>query len=218
MTNKLNSVLARWLDQGDLDLAASKLNCDLCSKAGRAGLSGTERARWQLYKCCTFQPFVANFLLGAHLASGGQLPVPRGPESGFHLTPLGLFASQDFKRRHQATADEERGADLLCAFYRDGKCGIFAFRPGECSTYFCTGPDQLLSEQSFAVEVAVAQLALFEQGFSEAQVGQQIDLLNEPEREIQTLAMVDLEALYRRAWSYASTLRRKDVEDAMEDV
>lgn len=162
-------------------------------------------------KCCDFQPFVANFLIGAILEENANFLM-----DGPHLwQPLGLIPSHEFRAKHARTPAFERGADLACQFFDLGAraCTIWRFRPGECSTYFCEGMDeelQKLSGDSFGLETALAQRALFEAGVEIDLVGAQIDLLNEP-GPVQKYDEVELRRIYSECWRWARNLRADDV-------
>jgi hypothetical protein len=196
----LNPILARWLSPDSVETAV--LDCSSCSRA---------------LKCCDFQPFVANFLLGAMLSAGRGLP-----EAGadFSYQPLGLVPSASFRARHAATPEFERGEDLLCAFYdrASRQCAVWSARPGECSTYLCTPPSEArtrFSERSFAVETGLSQMALALQGFSPREISEQIDFLNTPEGGIE--AAGDVFEIYRRSWVWAQGLSAKEVAAILEE-
>lgn len=189
----LNSILERLIPG---TVTAPKLDCIGCAKT---------------WKCCDFQPFVANFLVGALIEAN-----PKFLFTGPHLwQPLGLIPSHEFRARHAATSLAVRGEDLVCQFFdKDTRgCTIWEFRPGECSTYFCEGMGrdlQKLSARSFGLETALAQRALFEVGLAIDLVGSQIDLLNEP-AEFKTYSDEELRKIYRDCWAWARNLNEDDV-------
>ena len=201
MGTSLNKTLAGWLGNSvsRATIAGFAPDCGACAKFG---------------KCCDFQPFVPNVLLGAALAAGVTLP--KSPER-FALQPIGLVPTARFRRardhRGARTADH---VDQLCAFFVDGRCAIWDFRPGECSSYHCAGEDPAQAADSFALETSLAQMALIEQGFAPATVAGQIDILNEPGEDLDTAPAV--ETIYRRAWDWARHLSRADVAAYLEDL
>jgi Fe-S-cluster containining protein len=149
-------------------------------------------------KCCAFQPFIPNYLLGAILHAGGELP-----EAGeHHYQPLGLVPGRSFRERHGAST--ENGEDLWCSFFKNGQCSIYKFRPSECRNYFCEGMTEvhhLRSQREFDFETRLAQLALRHLGFSDSYVGQQVDVLN-LEAEPESVGS-NLRELYRSTFEWA---------------
>jgi hypothetical protein len=200
----LNPILARWIGESPAQASrtweTAELDCLACTKK---------------LKCCDFQPFVAGFLLGAVLEEGGTLP----DSPNIVYQPLGLMPTRAYREKHGRTPEAERGEDLLCALYdRDSRrCSIWDKRPGECSTYLCTTPvppaRQQLSQDAFAVEAAVSQMALAHLGFSRDEIFRQVDILNgaaddllEPPRDRERMMEI-----YRAAWAWARGLTRADV-------
>lgn len=163
------------------------------------------------WKCCAFQPFVPNFLLGGFLAEGGDLYVQREM-----LQPLGLVPTRAYRDRFEQTPESERGIEFLCTFYRQdtGRCGNWQHRPGECSTYFCR-PDGFdvgkYSSETFNIETAIAQMALSRLGFEGKRIAQQIDHLNDPEPHPARFEFSYLMEIYRRSWDWALVLRPEQV-------
>ncbi len=162
-------------------------------------------------KCCAFQPFVPNFLLGAWLRDAVEVPVI----ANVYFTPAGAIALPSYRARHAEVADP--GTDLLCGFFnRETRaCGLWSFRPGECSTFYCddlqTGePRQALRQKTFDVELAVTQMALVELGFSPREIGEQIDLVNGAESN-KIYPGPDLLIMYKKAWNWCQTLKPQTV-------
>lgn len=179
----LNSILARWLNP---EPERADVDCTACAKA---------------FKCCDFQPFVANFLCGAVLADGGTLPFSEKVQG----LALGLCASAGFRARH--------GTEF-CSFNLGGACSIWSRRPGECSVYLCTPAPAARtrrSEDAFRVETAVAQMALVELGFTPREIAAEIDFLNEPGEPL-ARSRARLLEVYRAAWEWASRLEAADVK------
>ncbi|MBX3022281.1 MAG: hypothetical protein KF799_11465 [Bdellovibrionales bacterium] len=199
----LNPILRKWLRES-LAAETVDLDCLGCRKPN---------------KCCDFQPFVANFLLGAILERGGEIPV----STNIIFQPLGLIPSGEFRARHAAREEGRLGQEplLRCSFLSvEGRCTIWQERPGECSTYLCTPPTasrMARSEEAFALETAVSQMALAYLGFSSDQIAGQIDFLNAPEHGWGPCPSQDeMFALYRRAWNWARELSSDEVRAWLE--
>lgn len=196
MTN-LNSILGRW--QPDVIKAVPALDCQACM------------TKW---KCCDFQPFWANFLIGAHIENHSDLDLI-GPH---HWQPIGLIPNHDFRQKHARTPTDQRGEDLVCGFFNKAQreCQIWEVRPGECSNYFCEGmgPElQKASQDAFHMETVLAQRALIQLGFDFPQVGAQIDLLNEPGGTFPKYSEAELVEIYRECWRWARNLEANEVRE-----
>ncbi|MDP2305467.1 MAG: hypothetical protein Q8P18_05525 [Pseudomonadota bacterium] len=113
-------------------------DCAMCRPASPA-----TRAFSPSVKCCTFQPSLPNFLVGAALldertseraraALRGRIAEGRG------ATPLYLERTPD-EERDQELGKAEYGQDptLLCDYYEEGLCGMWAHREAVCSTFWC---------------------------------------------------------------------------------
>ena len=95
-------------------------------------------------KCCTHQPAIPNYLIGGILADNdpGLNEVKEQfltRVSNYNITPFGMappfWTSFSFKIKPFGKHKE-----LLCPFYLNhsgGLCGIWKYRNGTCSTYFC---------------------------------------------------------------------------------
>lgn len=207
----VNQVIQRWLKLPDG--LTPQVDCDKCTMSE---LHPMEQKRWHLYKCCTFQPFVANFYCGAMLEAGVS-PFTAGAMQAV-IQPLGVMATRRFRDLSDATPDSERGEAHLCSYFDRKKrsCRIWSFRPGECSLYFCsTDPKSRergeWSARAFHLESSMAQMALAHLGFSPRQLSDQVNQLNDPREDLQSLAATDAEELYRAAWKWVQTQSEYDV-------
>lgn len=211
----LNSILGQWLNVPQA--AAPLLDCDICTKS----LASEHSVRWSQFKCCTFQPYIPNFALGKWLAEGGELPNLKFDHS---WRPLGLVPGLAYREMYLKTADEERGADLLCAFYDSAhrRCTIWSARPSECSTFFCKGKTKVIEQISragFEAETSFAQMALLALNFDEADVWAQVDLLNfENVEGPPPLTRQNAQELYLQSWEWARNLTPEEVRECLEEI
>jgi hypothetical protein len=185
----LNTTLARWLAT---PLSVPDVDCRGCAK---------------LTKCCAFQPFIPNFLLGGWLESLTVLP----QHKSLCFQPLGAMPTPEYREKHRVAGNKDQALDLLCSFYVDGRCSIWNFRPGECSTYFCdeamtSEPRQSLAKKSFAIEIAVAQMALVELGFAPKEISAQVDACNGQAEFSEKYPDAELILMYKRAWQWSKQL------------
>lgn len=120
------------LDEGDATCSA----CAMVAPSGRTRDPGPFRPD---LKCCTFFPFLANFSIGAIVEERADFLTSEGG-AGFCL-PLGLFASPLWSARAERWGPGAFGQseELLCPYFhrQSRRCGIWEYRSGVCSSYFC---------------------------------------------------------------------------------
>jgi hypothetical protein len=158
-------------------------------------------------KCCAFQPIIANFYIGAMLEAGESPFRDLGRKGGFQ--PIGLIPTRAFREELTALPEEKRRSAQACAFYDLEKraCSIWNYRPAECSFYFCTEDParERWSEQAFALETNMAQMALAHLGFSAREIAAQVDYLNDPPPDLPEFTRSEAEDVYLRAWRWVIT-------------
>ncbi len=182
-TSNLNATLERWLQPGN----ALKRDCAGCAKSA---------------KCCDFQPFVPIFLLGGWLVERNELPEIKN----VYFAPIGAIASPAYRARFE----EDGGVKQLCGFFSEGSCTIWRFRPSECSTYFCESERPKERDLGFAVETAVAQMALVELGLTAREIEVQVDLVNGAEPGI--FSGPEMLMMYKKAWRWSQTLSAETIK------
>lgn len=180
-----------------------------------AGFDPLFSERWRQHKCCTFQPFFPNFYLGAILNDS-----PRDLASKqVHLGPLGMIATQDFRALCNSTAEGLKGQSHHCTFFdsTQRRCTVWNLRPGECSTYYCRpkGIGAQLSQMTFAVESAVAQMAMVELGYSDIEVSQEVETLNSGVRQ-RIWDHTELLDVYQRAWRWSLNLTPEQIQQWLD--
>jgi hypothetical protein len=128
-------------------------------------------------KCCTFYPFVPNYLVGGALKRGGE-----GARRIKHLIqkrewalPIGIVAPPSYQIKFTEKRPDEfgRNHDFLCPFFDQGKCAIWKFRNSECSTYFCAHDDGemgrtkwiAIGDKLHQAEMTLTQECLIEKGY-----------------------------------------------------
>lgn len=144
----LPPLYARWAD-ALLDAPIPEetvATCASCAMEGQAGATAFDPKT----KCCTFQPTLANFLVGAILAdTDGSSAARQGRETvrarvavGAGVTPLGLARSERFRALYATTGHGDafgNAHSLRCPHYveRGGLCGVWRHRESTCATWFC---------------------------------------------------------------------------------
>jgi Fe-S-cluster containining protein len=120
------------------------------------------------WKCCTYRPFIANFLVGG-FSSSGVLSEHLLKEWDFlivGLAPNLIYRNQFLKKGKWGFGTE---SSLLCSFYHKGSggCRIWSSRPAVCRTFFCkssyqeTGAFYWKSAEEFAWRLEWALLEDF---------------------------------------------------------
>lgn len=115
------------------------------------------------YRCCTYLPFVPGFAIGLAMLEGKRkTQLERLVDSGY-MTPEGLHPSP--LARFHAKREDALGlygkGESLCHLLEPetGYCGIYAFRNGVCSTFFCVHDHGLVGEEFWsALRDLVCQL------------------------------------------------------------
>ncbi len=143
-------------------------------------------------KCCTYYPFIPNYLVGAILAAEPGANQPTRAQATLrellkdrrYVLPIGVCAPPGYQMKFTANRSVAFGkdADLLCPFfeYQTGHCGVWRHRGHECATFFCassygTNGESFWSEvRDFLhfTEMHLSQEAMLFKGFS----SQEIDL------------------------------------------
>lgn len=128
-------------------------------------------------KCCTYYPFLSNYLIGGALASGEFKTVQILKELILNrqwALPIGFVAPPTYQIKflNKTVDDFGRRNDLLCPFYSSGQCMVWAWRDSQCSTYFCGYDDSFgethwLKKQFdlYEVEKYLSQSCMLQKGF-----------------------------------------------------
>ena len=137
----------RWMDElvGPVPKETSA-TCGSCVKLAPAGTQPGPEHYHPDSKCCTYLPMLHNFLVGALLAdrdpavSEGKFTVEARIDAGRAVTPLGLYATEEYLARYDAGARFGKDVSLRCPHYlvhRGGDCGVWKHRESTCSAWYC---------------------------------------------------------------------------------
>lgn len=174
----LPNIYKRWVDPALLAMKAEEplstcVSCPMCQlKSGEAFLNST--------KCCTYYPFVPNFLIGGILSEGqeGATRIKALLRRRQWVLPIGLVAPPSYQERYLAKPADAfgRDPDFICPFFvsQTGGCSIWKWRDSQCSTYFCKpdpngiGDDLWSSvrECFYSIELQVSQDLMLEKGYT----------------------------------------------------
>lgn len=174
------------------DINETKSTCHSCAMA-RPHYRGKYPYREDL-KCCTFHPFIPNFLAGAILEDKtfmeGADVIKKMIHANENALPIGLIAPVDyqidFNKRKQGEFGQKQ--QWLCPYYNQSsnRCNIWKYRGVVCTTFFCKPVHRTrgkifwktLSDYLSYVEMALMEECLVNLDFSPRQVSQMTQYLN----------------------------------------
>jgi hypothetical protein len=177
-----------------MEAQETKATCDSC-------LMAKPKNKREIFyenhlKCCTFHPFLPNYVVGAVL-SEESLAAPNAVSALHHKIqrheyslPLGIVAPAKYQLEFNARKDHEFGRreDWLCPYFNreQQNCGIWRHRGAVCTTFYCQssfGATGLkfwdgLSNYITYVEMALMEEALVMLDFSPRQISDLLEYLN----------------------------------------
>lgn len=161
-----------------------------------------EACNWKDYqphlKCCTYEPYLPNYLVGALFESSathpGALKALRSKiENREFALPVGMMASVKYQVAFNNREPQDFGnrADWLCPYYNreSQNCGIWKYRGAVCTTYYCQssyGKKGIAFWERFSdyltyVEMALMEDVLVHMGFSPRQISDNLEYINRQE-------------------------------------
>lgn len=175
-----------------ISLQETKATCSQCAMS-RPGHRGKTHYREDL-KCCTFHPFLPNFLVGAilgdaTLASGAEVLRDKIARREYAL-PIGMVAPVRYQLEFQEHKAEKFGLEegWLCPYYdrTQQNCRVWRYRGVVCTTFFCKSSYgtsgklfwEHMSDYLAYVEMALMEEALVMLDFSPRQVSHLTSFLN----------------------------------------
>lgn len=170
----------------------TKATCDSCAMApGRT--KGKVTYRDDL-KCCTFHPFLPNFLVGAifkdSVAGNAHQTFRDKINRREYSLPIGMVAPVKFQLEFNNRKEGEFGnrEDWLCPYYnkKSQNCGVWRNRGVVCTTFFCKSSFgkvglnfwDKLNSYIWYVELALLEEALVMLDFSPRQIMDLLDYHN----------------------------------------
>ncbi len=177
-------------------LSETKATCFSCAMAPKAGkVPPADTTKWYQasLRCCTYQPFLPNFLVGQALAEGPDslaAEIRQQIKNRQYCLPIGIVPSPKFQVsfNHREPGEFGHVADWLCPYLdsSDLSCRVWAIRGSVCSTYFCKssyGKQGLRFWQGLGEYLAVLEMCLLEEalalhGFSPREQNASLEFLN----------------------------------------
>lgn len=202
----------------DADLTEHKATCSACAMAPSVRGPRAKITYEPHLKCCTFEPFIPNFWVGALLKEEMRFPhgvreIRRKIANREGALPIGLVPRLSFQVEFNHREKHEFGnrADWLCPYYHreSDNCGIWKYRGAVCTSFFCQSdfgkPGERLwrkmSDYLSYAEMGLMEDALSELGFSPRQVSDLLDYVNRSAATKEELRSASLPAKeFRRLW------------------
>lgn len=140
-------------------------------------------------KCCTFIPWVPNYVLGLLLEKSKIDTQGLSKDSRLLLLPVGLVPHPDFREEYLKNKAKGFGVrrDWLCPFFetKSASCSIWEFRPSVCVGHWCEEIDlgdtksqwETLEEKLFQVETVLSQSCLIEKGYTPKEINHNLEPL-----------------------------------------
>lgn len=154
-------------------------------------------------KCCTFHPFLPNYLVGQILLDEKSNPtfitetLKHKISNRIFVLPLGIVAPLKFQVELLNLKQKKFGnaQDWLCPYYDkvQNRCGIWQNRGSVCTSFYCessknkSGLNYWKKSLDYlsAIEMGLAEEALARLDFSPRQVSDQLEFFNRKELSAQ---------------------------------
>ncbi len=157
---------------------------------------------WAAYqkhlKCCTYEPYLPNFLVGAMFESASTSKVAlatlrRKIEARQYSLPIGMTASVQYQVNFNNREEQDFGnrEDWLCPYYNreQQNCGIWKNRSAVCTTFYCQSNYDVMGQEFWKqmndyltyVEMAMMEEILVHLDFSPRQISDCLEYLNRHE-------------------------------------
>lgn len=196
-------------------------------------------------KCCTFQPFLPNYMVGQILKEGSERHIEHiknlAREKSF-LLPIGLTPTYAYQFKFNSKEEGDFGNDpeLLCPFYDRLSlgCSIWQMRGSECMSFHCYSRYGAKGEVFwtefkdliFDLEMSLSQECLVQKGYTVSEVEEQIEWIrwNDGKIAVESISTVDYSRLwahhfdnifefYIACYGHVKSLHRKDVLNLLDN-
>ena len=171
-------------------------------------------------KCCTFHPFMPNYLMGAIFTNFDQLPVVtqnqilKKIENREYVLPIGFVPPVSLQVEFNQRVDGDFGQrrDWICPYFNreQNNCGIWRNRGGVCTSFFCKSDygekgiefyEQLGNYLNY-VEMCFMEEALIRLDFSPRQLSELLSYINRHEATAKEMKSPFMdEKLARKLWN-----------------
>lgn len=172
-----------------------KADCGNCSMSRENRGPRAKHTYRKDLKCCTFDPFMPNYLVGALLEDPRTTPaglesLRKKMQSPTECLPIGLRAPSAFQHRFINRAEDEFGnrEDWLCPYFdrKAQNCGVWRNRGNVCTSFYCFsdfGPKGIQMWEAFGsvlhyVEMAMMEEVLVQMDFSPRQTSELLEWID----------------------------------------
>lgn len=180
----------------EFQIHEQKANCAHCYMAFHH--KKNEKRYDSKLKCCTYEPFLPNYLVGALFSdqttpeSTRNLLREKISKRKFAL-PVGMTAPVKYQLEYQQNRDEDFGVNpkWLCSYFdkTNNNCGIWRNRSAVCTSFFCVsdygdkGKDFWGNLENYLVfvEMALVEEVMAHLDFSPRQVNECLDFVKRHE-------------------------------------
>lgn len=170
-----------------LDIQETKATCDACIKVPKYE---------ENLKCCTFHPFLPNYLIGQILLDQKKQPtfisetLQHKISNRHYALPLGIVAPVRYQVEFNKLKSKHFGKreDWLCPYYDKSvnRCGIWRNRGSVCTTFYCHSSEGSRGKNFWKValnylsyvEMVLCEEALVHMDFSPRQVSELLGYIN----------------------------------------
>lgn len=219
--HQIPEIYASWLPSGllELDPKETKATCEACAMAASRH-RGKTTYRDDL-KCCTYQPWIPNFVAGFVLRDQsesnriGREALLRKIERREYVLPLGVMPPVRYQVDFNARKKGDFGwrEDWLCPYFNHEaqNCGLWRHRGSVCVSYYCKSDQKAAGKRFWGalesylshLEMAVAEEVLAHLDFSPRQVSEQIGYLNRTEgTQAELRSWVMPKEKFQKIWSH----------------
>lgn len=200
----------------EMDPVETIATCETCAMAPPRREVKEETIWYQdNLKCCTYHPFLPNYLLGA-LFSDSKTPEYVLAELRRKITvrefalPIGMTAPSAYQIPFTQRTEFEFGQreDWLCPYFNkaSNNCGIWRYRDAVCTGFICQSSYgkkgenfwTMLEEYLAYVELALLEESLIRMDFSPREISVSLPLISKFEgedEEVQSMRLTEDEAL-----------------------
>lgn len=175
----------------DFSIHETKTNCNDCTMSHKNTKNLTYNPN---LKCCTYYPYLPNFLVGAILSDNStpqaQNLIRNIIKKRKYALPIGLVPPIKYQLIFNKRKKHDFGNDpnLLCPYFNKttNNCQIWKYRDSVCSTFFCFSDKgkkgilfwEKMNDYLTYVEMALMEEALVLLDFSPRQMSDLISYLN----------------------------------------
>jgi len=196
MKHLLSPFYSDWLppELVKTGLTEASINCDQCRMTPACKGKKAKLTYEPELKCCTYEPFLPNFHLGALLRDPEygpkfKLTIEERWRSRDVLLPMGMAPNREYQKKFFQKKPEDFGnrADLICSHFDKTKnsCSIWKFRGAVCTSFYCTSEYgalgkkfwKQLGDHLFLLDMSLSEEILADMGFSPRQVSDQLEWL-----------------------------------------